>query len=252
MAGREVERYASDGVLISGGARAILLQVADPVVAAGVARHSDFAHRPVERLRNTLTFAYAVVLGTPDDAARVAAFVNRAHVPVDRAEDAQLQLWVAATLYDTATRVHDRVFGPAADALADELYRAYSALGTSLQMPESLWPSDRGAFAGYWNERIASLDVTEDAKSIAHDLFAPVTAPAWLRAGLPIARILTLDLLPASVREAYGFEWTPRDERRARRAWSLLKFVVTITPQRLRSSPYRHYLKRLRDAGSNA
>ncbi len=100
----------------------------------------------MERLRNTLTFAYAVVLGTPDDAARVAAHVNRAHAPVDRADDAELQLWVAATLYETAVTVHERVFGPTPDALADELYAAYAALGTSLQMPAALWPADRGAF----------------------------------------------------------------------------------------------------------
>jgi uncharacterized protein (DUF2236 family) len=241
-----VSRYASDGVLIAGGARAILLQVADPALAAGVARHSDFAHRPVERLRNTLTFAYAVVLGTPDDAARVATLVNRAHVPVDRAQDAELQLWVAATLYDTATRVHDRVFGPCPDAVADELYASYASLGTALQMPARLWPTDRAAFARYWDALVQSLEVTDDARQIAHDLFAPVTAPAWLRAGLPLGRTLTLDLLPASIRSAYGFEWTPRDERRARRAWALLRFVVAITPHRLRSWPSRHYLRRLR------
>jgi uncharacterized protein (DUF2236 family) len=241
-----VSRYASDGVLITGGARAILLQVADPAVAAGVARHSDFAHRPVERLRNTLTFAYAVVLGTPDDAARVAAFVNHAHGPVARAEDAELQLWVAATLYDTAVTVHDRVFGPADEALADDLYRDYAALGTSLQMPATLWPASRAEFRAYWESRVAVLAVSADARQIAHDLFAPATAPAWLRAGLPLGRLLTLDLLPASVRAAYGIEWTPRDDRRARRAWSLLKFLVVITPHRFRSWPSRHYLKRLR------
>jgi uncharacterized protein (DUF2236 family) len=246
MASRAVSRYASDGVLIAGGARAILLQVAEPAVAAGVARHSDFAHRPVERLRNTLTFAYAVVLGTPDDAARVATLVNRAHVPVSRAEDAELQLWVAATLYDTAVTMHDRVFGPADDALADELYHAYAALGTSLQMPAALWPANRAAFSDYWAGRIDSLSVTNDARRIAHDLFAPVTAPAWLRAGLPMGRLLTLDLLPASIRAAYGFEWTPRDARRARRAWSLLRFLVAVTPHRFRSWPSRHYLQRLR------
>jgi uncharacterized protein (DUF2236 family) len=246
MASRAVARYAADGVLIAGGARAILLQVADPSVAAGVARHSDFAHRPVERLRNTLTFAYAVVLGTPDDAARVASFVNRAHAPVDGAEDAQLQLWVAATLYDTAVRVHDRVFRPAPDQLGDELYRSYAALGTALQMPASLWPADRAAFGHYWEAQVALLGVTDDARQIAHDLFAPVVAPAWLRAGLPLGRLLTIDLLPASVREDYGFAWTRRDERRARRAWSVLRFVVAITPHRLRSWPSRHYLKRLR------
>src|ERR1700733_2781811 len=111
MASAAVERYASDGVLIVGGARAILLQVADPVVAAAVARHSDFAHRPVERLRNTLTFPYAVVLGTADDANAAAAHVNRRHVPVRGANDPDLQLWVAATLYDTATLVHTVVYG---------------------------------------------------------------------------------------------------------------------------------------------
>ena len=246
MASRAVSRYASDGVLIAGGARAILLQVAEPAVAAGVARHSDFAHRPVERLRNTLTFAYAVVLGNAEDAARVASLVNRAHVPVDGAEDPALQLWVAATLYDTAVRVHDRVFEPASDALAHELHRSYAALGTSLQMPGGLWPADPAAFHTYWDARIDSLEVTDNARQIAHDLFAPVTAPAWLRAGLPLGRVLTLDLLPASIRAAYGFDWTPRDERRARRAWSLLRFLVAVTPHRFRSWPSRHYLRRLR------
>jgi uncharacterized protein (DUF2236 family) len=250
MVSREVARYASDGVLIVGGARAILLQVADPTVAAGVAEHSDFAHRPVQRLRNTLTFAYAVVLGTPDDAARAVSYVNRAHVPVASAEDAELQLWVAATLYETATAVHDRVFGGVADDLADELYREYAALGTSLQMPTSLWPTSRAAFRSYWDARIGSLEVTADARQIARDLFAPVTAPAWLRTGLPLARLLTIDLLPTSIRTAYGFDWTPRDERRAARAWGVIRFLTGITPHRLRSWPSRHYLKRLRAGGS--
>lgn len=245
------QRYASDGVLIAGGARAILLQVAEPAVAAGVARHSDFAHRPVERLRNTLTFAYAVVLGTPDDAARVAAHVGRAHAPVHRADDAELQLWVAATLYETAVTVHERVFGPTPDALADELYAAYAALGTSLQVPAALWPADRGAFREYWDARVARLEVTDDARRIARDLFAPVTAAAWLRAGLPLARQLTIDLLPASIRGAYGFDWSERDVRRAGRAWALLRFVARVTPHRLRAWPSRHYLARLRKTQAN-
>ncbi|MES1170192.1 MAG: oxygenase MpaB family protein, partial [Leifsonia sp.] len=63
MAGaRSFEEYAADGVLVLGGAAAILLQVADPVVARGVAEHSDFARRPMDRLRNTLRYVYAVGL----------------------------------------------------------------------------------------------------------------------------------------------------------------------------------------------
>lgn len=246
MASKAVERFASDGVLIAGGARAILLQVADPTVAAGVAKHSDFAHRPVERLRNTLTFAYAVVLGTPDDVAAVTAHVRRAHRPVNRATDADLQLWVAATLYDTAALVHDRVFGSVPAELADELYRAYAPLGTALELPTDRWPTDRAEFAAYWGARLAQLEVTDEARVIARDLFAPVTAPRWLRASLPTARLLTLDLLPADIRTAYGFDWGARDARRARRAWGVIRFLARTTPHRLRSWPYRHYLKLLR------
>jgi uncharacterized protein (DUF2236 family) len=162
------------------------------------------------------------------------------------ATDARLQLWVAATLYDTAVLVHDRVFGVTAPELADELYRAYAALGTSLDMPADLWPQSRADFADYFASRLESLTVADEAKQIAHDLFAPVTAPTWLRVGLPVGQLLTIDLLPPSIRDAYGFEWTDRERRRANRWWRLIRILVRVTPRRLRSWPYRHYLRRLR------
>ncbi len=246
MVSRAVQQFASDAVLIVGGARAILLQVADPVVAAGVARHSDFANRPVERLRNTLTFAYAAVLGTPDDAARAAAHVDAAHVPVDRAEDAELQLWVAATLYDTAALVHEVVYGRPDAELSDEVYRDYARLGTVLQMPADLWPSTRSDFDRYWEGRVDTLSVTGDARQIAHDLFAPTSAPRWLRAGLPLARLLTVDLLPKSVRKQYGFRHGFIRRWQARQAWRVIRVVALVLPARVKALPARCLLHRLR------
>ena len=246
MVSRAVERFASDAVLILGGARAILLQVADPTIAAGVAEHSDFANHPLERLHNTLTFAYAVVLGTDADAERVAGFVNRAHVPVDKGEDADLQLWVAATLYDTAALVHEVVYGAPDDELADDVYREYERLGTSLQMPASLWPAGRGDFDEYWSERIRGLDVTDDARRIARDLFHPVTAPRWLRSALPLARLLTIDLLPKPVRKAYRFRHGPIRRWKARQAWRVIRLIALLLPARVKSWPARHYLAQLR------
>ena len=90
---------SAEGALLAGGGAAILLQVADPSVAAGVAKHSDFASRPLLRLRTTLTYVYAVVFGTESEALAVRAMVDRAHGPVAGAFDPELQLWVAATLY---------------------------------------------------------------------------------------------------------------------------------------------------------
>src|SRR5690606_11980656 len=118
----------ADGSLILGGGRAILLQIADPVVGRGVAVHSDFARKPMERLRNTLTFVYAVMLGDPNQVALVSRMVDRAHEPVEGATDPHRQLWVAATLYETAMSLHESLYGTLDEASADEVYRAYVAL----------------------------------------------------------------------------------------------------------------------------
>lgn len=245
MVSSAVARFASDAVLIVGGARAILLQVADPAVAAGVARHSDFANRPVERLTHTLTFAYAVVLGTPGQAATAARFVDAAHIPVARAADESLQLWVAATLYDTAALTHFVVYGACASELSDDVYREYIRLGTALQMPAAHWPESRASFGDYWDARLASLEVGDDARRIAYDLFHPITAPRWLRAGLPLARLLTIDLLPVSLRRAYRFRHGPVRRAQARWAWRVIRLVALVLPARVKAMPARRLLQAL-------
>ena len=43
-----------ESVLLLGGGRALLLQIAHPLVAAGVGAHSDFRTDPLGRLQRTL------------------------------------------------------------------------------------------------------------------------------------------------------------------------------------------------------
>src|SRR5438270_738156 len=49
-----VRRVDSEPVLLLGGGRALLMQLAHPSVAAGVADHSDFRRDPMSRLQRTL------------------------------------------------------------------------------------------------------------------------------------------------------------------------------------------------------
>jgi uncharacterized protein (DUF2236 family) len=233
---------AAEGALLAGGARAILLQVADPVIAAGVARHSQFASHPLARLRATLTYAYAVVLGSGGQANAARAFVERAHAPVAGATDPGLQLWVAATLYDTAADLDERIFGPLDPQVADELYRRYAALATTLQMPPDSWPADRTAFRMYWDARLGELRVTEDARRVLLDLLHPKSGPWWLFAGMPLARLLTAGLLPAELRNEYGLPWSALRERRFQRTLRLLAAGYRGLPRGIRHWPLRHYL----------
>jgi uncharacterized protein (DUF2236 family) len=239
---RDFEEYAADGVLVLGGAAAILLQLADPVVARGVAEHSSFASDPMRRLRNTLSYVYAVGLGDDQQQQLVARFVDARHRGITGAQDAEHQLWVAATLHEVGRRVHEQVHGPLAPDVADEIYAAGARLGTMLQLPEGAWPPDRSAFATYWSDAVAALDVGDVARAIAHELLHSRAIPWWTRPAMPLMRTVTGGLLPSSVREAYGL---PHHPRRYRAAIGFARVLVRVTPRRLRELPSRRLLARL-------
>lgn len=244
---RGLSDIGAEGILLAGAGRAILLQIADPRVGHGVAEHSNFADRPQERLRATLTYVYAIVYGSESQIAAVRRAVNRAHAPVRRdpgggakgysAFDASSQLWVVATLYNTAVTVYEHVLGPLDDDTADHMYRDYARIGTALQLPAEMWPADRAAFAEYWNRQIAALVPDDKARTIAQDLLYPVAGPVLMRFLMPVARFLTAGLLPDHLREGFGLGWTPVDERRFDRLMRFLSVVYPKLPRKVRHWP---------------
>jgi uncharacterized protein (DUF2236 family) len=241
MSGRseEYRRFAADSSLVLGGLAAILLQIAHPVVARGVAAHSSFARNPLPRLRGTLAYVYAITLGTEEDATRAARRVDASHARVAGARDLDPQLGVAATLARLSVTTHALVRGPVEDALADEVHTAGAALGTALQVPAGAWPADRDAFDAYWDEAVARLEVGADARGVAAELFAARAAPWWVRLAMPATREFTTLLLPPAVREAYGIPWHPR---RARAVLAIVRTLARLTPRRLRELPSRRLL----------
>jgi uncharacterized protein (DUF2236 family) len=241
---------AGEGVLLAGGARAILLQIANPSVGRGVAEHSSFAEDPLQRLRNTLTYIHVVASGTPQEIDRVARAVQDAHSPVRAAHydasDPALQLWVAATLYDTATLFYQQVFGALAPDDADAVYQDYAALATVLGMPRELWPADRAAFRVYWNDSIAHLVVDQRTLDVARELLYPQRVPRWLRMAMPLARLVTAGLLTSEQRALYGLPWGIRQQRSFDRALRVTAAVYPRLPGRLRHWPRDHYLRQFR------
>lgn len=251
MAGNsEMRAVAREGALLAGGARAILLQVAHPAVGRGVAEHSDFAYRPLDRLRATLTYVYAVTFGTPEEAQMVADMVTAAHRKVTgagyRASDPDLQLWVAATLYDTAVLVYEELLGPLGPAVADKVYRQYAVLGTALQVPDGRWPADRTAFRAYWDDMVHTVEVSDEARRVAQDLLSAGRAPLWLQAGRPLNRFLTAAWLPDPIRRQYGLSWDDGRQRRYDLLMTLTRPAYRLLPVPVRAFPKTWYLRDLR------
>lgn len=276
---------APESILLAGAGRAILLQIAHPAVGHGVARHSDFARRPMSRLNGTLTYIYALAAGDERDIRAVQRAVNRAHAPVSNpprgerapsrapggaardsdhavnphggtgagagvgprydARDPELQVWVAATLYDTALLVYERVFGALDDDTAERVYREYAVLGTALQMPPELWPADRAAFRRYFDGMLAGLAVDDTVRGVAAALLRAERAPLPVRAAMPLARQATIALLPPGLRAPFGLAWSESRQLRFDRAFAVTAAVYRHLPGPLRRLPQRHYLRTL-------
>ncbi len=77
--GSEVWRIGREKMLLASGPAALLMQLAHPLVAAGVAQHSNFRADPLHRLRTTLDTTLTVYFGDQAQAEAAAAQVQRRH-----------------------------------------------------------------------------------------------------------------------------------------------------------------------------
>src|SRR3954471_13963509 len=82
-------RVNSEGVLLFGGGTALILQVAHPLVAAGVSQHSDYCEDPWGRLYRTLDVVTRVTFGSAAKAEEASARLREVHSRVqgESAED---------------------------------------------------------------------------------------------------------------------------------------------------------------------
>jgi len=196
-----------------------------------------------------------MAFGTPDEKKMIVDMVHRAHAPVKgpgySANDSELQLWVAATLYASGSDIYEKMFGKMDQETAEEVYREYSILAMSLRVPPDMWPANRVAFWEYWDGMIAQLKVSSHATNVAQDLMWNKKGPLWMRANLPLIRLLTAEWLPPAMREAYGL----KTSKTRRATYNVLmgtgKVVYPLVPKFIRRAPMKHYMKDMRKRMKN-
>ena len=198
--------------LYLGGMRALLMQVAAPGVAQGVADHSDFREQPLQRGFNTFAAVNALVFGTRSDALRAAARTHAIHGRVQgagyTADDPRLLLWVHATLVDTTMFVHRLVFRGRHARSPGEWARAYEQTKIFAELfgvPRSMLPSTLDDFDAYMRDTLASdlIEVTPTAVDIKNALLG---ATPFLKLTAPTNYVTAAAMLPPLLREAYGLK----------------------------------------------
>jgi len=207
-------------LLLGAGPRALLLQLAHPSVAAGVADHSDFRADPWRRLQGTLDSYLRIVYGTATAARAEIRRLNELHRtitgPSYRARDPELSLWVHATLVDSTIVVADAWLEPLSRERRRRYYAETLPIGRAFGIPPSLLPTDLEAFETYLDAATAPngpVRVGPTAKELAHAVLHPPLGPVLAPlSNVPAAAYVwtfwpSIGLLPPAIRDGYGLRW---------------------------------------------
>jgi uncharacterized protein (DUF2236 family) len=233
--------------VLAGGTAALLLQLAHPTVAAGVAQHSNFRDDPFARLRRTLMASFSVVFGPTPRAERALARIDAIHAGVRgrvpetgtryAAHDPRLLLWVHATLIDTALRIYDRFVQPLSPTEAQAYHREGRQIAVRLGVPERDVPEALEELRAWMNEQIASgeVSVSPTAVELGQSVLYPGPfPPRWI---WDAAHLASVSVLPPAIRRGYGIPWSPARQRGVDRLAATSRRILPVVPGRLRFVP---------------
>jgi uncharacterized protein (DUF2236 family) len=238
-------RINRESFLLLGGTAALLMQVAHPLVAAGVDQHSDFRRSPVRRLVRTVDTTLAIVYGERAAAESALKRIGRSHAPVRgqaadgrayRARDPQLMLWVQTTLVLTSVRWYEAVLGRLSEAERDAYWGEGKFFARELGVPEHLFPATYADLERY-EAKMLRTEVLPDttATAVGREVVRPY---GWLPEPLYWPTdALSAALLPATLRAAFGLRYGVPQRLFFRAVIVTLRALRAMLPERLTVVP---------------
>jgi len=231
--------------------RAVLMQIAHPLVAAGVAEHSQFRKHRFARLYRTSMAAAAITFGSRDFALRAVRTINQKHrvvhgvlkepsgafpagTPYD-ANDPELKLWVLSTITDSTLLVYELFVSKLSTEDREQYYADSVRVAELFGIPAQLVPPTYDDFRVYFDRMLDSdvIQVSDQAKQIYRALYARTPSGLLLFAG----SALSISLLPKRLREDYGFGLKSSSHSVWNRIPPICREVRRFTPSLLCANP---------------
>lgn len=247
-------RVNREGSLLIGGGAAAILQVAHPLVAAGVGEHSRYQTDPFGRLNRTLELTTTITFGSTDDAQRAARAIQMAHkrvhgelpwdagrfpagTPYD-AGDPELQMWVHATLVATSLTVYQRWIGSLTITDQRRFYDEQKTAGEMFGVPRDMQPATLADFHLYYDEMLASDALAPTP--VLHEVTASFMRPDLPFGGRPLSdavELATAWLMTPRWRAELGLPWSPARERLLDASRLVFRRALPLVPRIAREFP---------------
>ena len=176
-------RVSRERVVPLGGLSALLLQLAHPLVAAGVAEHSSFRADPTKRLMLTLEMLLVTTFGDIRQVDEMTGRIANIHRVVNgslqqdvgewhrgahySATSPELCLWVYATIIETTLNSYSTFVRPLDMNERAELYRESERFGQLYGVGQDIRPVSYQEFRDYYARMLSRLTAGDQARLLA-------------------------------------------------------------------------------------
>ena len=239
--------------VLFGGARAVLMQAAHPLVIAGARATGFYERNPWKRLQRTLILTYTITFGTKAEAQAAAGRINDVHTRIKGVDpetglaydalDPELLLYVHGCLVDSALLFEELTVGRLDDAGRQRFHEEQMLAAEMVMIPREIIPPTVLAFRAWMRdvEDSGILRVTDAARRVA-ELFLHPPADADWRPVLGGVSRMAFATLPPPLREEYGIR-VGRGKRAAMAAtFAATRAVRPLLPPRFRYlAPYNEW-----------
>tara|TARA_B100000131_G_scaffold224288_1_gene215910 strand:- start:442 stop:1284 length:843 start_codon:yes stop_codon:yes gene_type:complete len=206
--------------VLFGGARALLMHAAQPLIAAGARQTSFYQRDPWKRLIRTLSLQNSVTFGTKEEANESANRINKLHEVIkgedevtggiyDALDQEQL-LWVHACLQISSVYFYEKTVKKLTESeknqyhlenmVAAELVLMDKKLIPKTHEDLKLWVINKSREKNY----ILMTDVAKDVK----DIIAGGPVPIHIKPIWPFISFTAFNTLPKEFKDVYGIKET--------------------------------------------
>lgn len=248
----ELYNVNKERLVVLGGGRALLMQLAHPLISQGIHDARFLEERPAARLTNTLDNGLRLIFSTPAEAEEITSRINTTHQRVKGildenvgkhqagdlydATNPELLKWVAATIVDSSLLGYETFVGPLSTEQKDKYIEEATSLFEMLNVEPETFPKSFSELSNYIEEMILTREVcvSSVAKHLAPYAMLQHAEPTKTLA-LPIFKV-TIGLLPKEIREQYGFKWSYLEEKLLQQFTKAFRKSVPFWPEGMRYS----------------
>ena len=246
--------------VLFGGARALLMHAAHPLIAAGARQTSFYQRDPWKRLIRTLSLQNSVTFGTIEEADESANRINKLHEVINGKDeitgnyydalDHDQLLWVHACLQLSSIYFYEKTVRKLSDMEKDN-YHKENMLSAGLvlinleQMPKThMELRDWVIKKSRDKDTLILTDVADDVRNI----IAGGPVPKHIKPIWPFIAFTAFQTLPKEFKEIYGIKSTKLKDLILYINLSILKFTRPFLPPFFRLIPPARWAKqRLRN-----